>query len=216
MTDLAAAIPLKKVQTVADSFLPFDKMISNYECALLEVRTKLDILNKELSLTNNHTPFEDIKYRIKSSKSILEKAKKLGIEQTVKSIEENLTDIAGIRVICAFEEDIYLLSNYLINQDDVNLIMKKDYIKNPKPNGYRSLHLILDVPIFLTSEKKRVKVEVQFRTIAMDFWASVEHRLKYKKDIKNQEELVERLRVCALNISNLDKEMSEIKKIIEN
>ncbi len=216
MNDLKIAIPMQKIKTVSDTFIPFEKMISQYECALLEVRTKLDILNKELSFENSHTPFEDIRTRIKSTKSIFEKANKLGIELSISSIEENIMDIAGIRVICAFEEDIYRLSNYLISQDDMVLVMKKDYIQNPKPNGYRSLHLILEVPIFLTEEKKRIKVEVQFRTIAMDFWASVEHRLKYKKDIKNADKLVERLKICADTISGLDAEMSKIKKEIES
>ncbi len=212
MNDVNKVIPMQKIQTVSDSYLPFEQMISQYECALLEVKTRLDILNKELSFEDKHTPFEGIKSRIKSTRSILEKARKLEIEPSIKSIEENIMDIAGVRVICAFEEDIYRLSNYLINQDDMNLLIEKDYIKNPKPNGYRSLHLILEVPIFLCEEKKRIKVEVQFRTIAMDFWASVEHRIKYKKDIQNPEELVERLRVCAQTISNLDAEMSNIRK----
>ncbi len=215
MNDVNQVIPMQKIKTVSDSYLPFEKMISQYECALLEVKTKLDILNKELTFENNHTPFEGIKARIKSTKSILEKAQKLGIEPSIKSIEENIMDIAGVRVICAFEEDIYRLSNYLISQDDMNLLIKKDYIKNPKPNGYRSLHLILEVPIFLCEEKKKIKVEVQFRTIAMDFWASVEHRIKYKKDIKDPEALVERLRICAKTISDLDAEMSNIRKEIQ-
>ena len=130
-------------------------------------------------------------------------------------MEENLFDIAGIRVICSFQDDIYAIAKMLVNQDDIILLKEKDYIKNPKPNGYRSLHLILDIPIFLAEQKKHMKVEVQFRTIAMDFWASLEHKLKYKKNIENPACVSDELRECAEVISEMDKRMQNIRDSIE-
>ena len=139
-----------------------------------------------------------------------------GIPFSIENIEKNLNDIAGIRVICSFPEDIYKLVECLLKQDDIILIEMKDYIKNPKPNGYRSLHLILDIPIFLTGEKKHMRVEVQFRTIAMDFWASLEHKMKYKKDVENAESISEELKYCADLICQLDKRMQQIRNRIDN
>ena len=159
----------------------FRCLMMQYECAMLEVKTKLDVLNTELSVQNSRNPIESIKCRIKEPDSIMKKMKRQEIPFSVDNIEKNLNDIAGVRVICSFPDDIYTLADYLEKQDDIKLIKKKDYISHPKPNGYRSLHLILEVPIFLTNEKKMMRVEVQFRTIAMDFWASLEPKLKYKK-----------------------------------
>ncbi len=215
MDKLTQIIQSPNLEQFIELFAPFRKLMLEYECAILEVTTKLEVLNKELSLEFNRNPFESIKSRLKSPKSIFEKLRKLGKEVSVSAIEENLMDVAGIRVTCAFAEDIYLLVNNLVKQDDITLLTTKDYIKNPKPNGYRSLHLILEIPIFLSDEKKPIKIEVQFRTIAMDFWASVEHKLKYKKSLKNEEELVERLAKCAEKISLLDNEMSEIRACID-
>ena len=136
---------------------------------------------------------------------------------TVESIEKNLNDVAGIRVICSFPEDIYILAERLCSQDDVTVIEVKDYIKNPKDNGYRSLHLILEIPIFLLQEKKSMRVEVQFRTIAMDFWASLEHKVRYKKEITERDsEIYEELKNCAEEISKLDIRMQEIRNRINN
>ena len=152
---------------------PFAVLMTQYRCAMLEVRTKLDVLNAELSLESERNPFESIICRLKSPISIIEKLERGGLPVSVKSIEENLYDVAGIRVICSYPSDIYMLAEKLCGQDDIRLVCKKDYIANPKPNGYRSLHLIVEIPIFLSSEKKYMPVEVQFRTIAMDFWASL-------------------------------------------
>lgn len=193
----------------------FRTLMMQYECAMLEVKTKLDVLNTELSLQTSRNPFESIKCRIKSPQSIISKLKKNGHPISVDSIEHNLNDVAGIRVICSFPDDIYKLVDCLLAQDDITLIERKDYIKNPKKNGYRSYHLIVEVPIFLTNEKKPMRVEVQFRTIAMDFWASLEHKLKYKKDIKNAESISEELFFCADLISQLDKRMQQIRERIE-
>ena len=193
----------------------FRCLMMQYECAMLEVKTKLDVLNTELSVQNSRNPIESIKCRIKEPDSIMNKMKRLKVPFTVKNIEKNLNDIAGLRVICSFPDDIYTLVDYLVKQDDIRLIQKKDYIKNPKPNGYRSLHLILEVPIFLTKEKKMMRVEVQFRTIAMDFWASLEHKLKYKKDIENAEVISQDLYFCAELISQLDGRMQQIRRRLE-
>ena len=195
---------------------PFLELMMRYDCAMLEVKTKLDVLNNQLSLENDRNPFESISCRLKSPKSIIEKLERKGFEISVKGIEENLNDVAGIRVICSFPDDIYLLSQRLCSQDDIRVIEIKDYIKNPKPNGYRSLHLILEIPIFLLNEKKYMRVEVQFRTIAMDFWASLEHKLKYKKDISDaKNEIADQLKTCADEISKLDLKMQDIHRKIE-
>ena len=197
----------------------FMKMMNKYRCAIMEVETKLKVLNAEFSLQYDRNPFESIESRLKSPESIMEKLVRRGYEfheeDLERTIEENLYDVAGIRVVCAFQEDIYHLSDLLIKQDDIRLIRTKDYIRNPKPNGYRSLHQILEVPVFLKEGKTVVKVEVQFRTIAMDVWASVDHKLRYKKDVKNEEVITERLRVCAEAISALDEEMQNIRNMIE-
>ena len=163
---------LNQANEIFDQTRPFAELMMRYKCAMLEVKTKLDVLNTQLSLENDRNPFESIECRLKSVPSIIEKLNRKGLELSAESIEKNLNDVAGIRVICSFPEDIYILAEELCSQDDIRLIARKDYIKNPKPNGYRSLHLIVEIPIFLMPEKKFMRVEVQFRTIAMDFWAS--------------------------------------------
>ena len=186
-------------------------LMAYYRCAIMEVETKFNMLNTEFSLRYDRNPIETIKSRLKSAESIIEKLHRKNIPFSAESIEANLTDIAGIRVICAFPEDIYLLSECLLEQDDITLVEKKDYIKNPKPNGYRSLHLIVETPIF---QKKMMKVEVQLRTIAMDFWASLEHRLYYKKG-HDDRELREELRLCAEISAALDLRMQGIRGRLE-
>lgn len=198
-----------------EDILNFRTLMMQYECALLEVKTKLDVLNTELSHTAGRNPFESIKCRIKKPRSIIEKLKKNGHDITVENIEKYLNDVAGIRVICSFPDDIYKLVECLLAQDDITLIERKDYITNPKKSGYRSYHLIVEVPIFLTTEKKPMRVEVQFRTIGMDFWASLEHKLKYKKDIPNADTISEEMFYCAELICQLDKRMQQIREKIE-
>ena len=202
--------------TIEDSTQAFQELMMQYDCAMLEVKTKLEVLNKELALVHSRNPFESIKCRIKSQESIAGKLERRGLECSIENIEKELNDIAGIRVICSFPEDIYMLVDCLLQQDDIILVEQKDYIKNPKPNGYRSLHLILDIPIFLTNEKKHMRVEVQFRTIAMDFWASLEHKMKYKKHIENAESISEELKYCADLISQLDRRMEQIRNRIDS
>ncbi len=202
-------------EEVLENAYPFMELMSRYRCAMMEVETKLRVLDQEFSMAYNRNPFETIKARLKSPISIVEKMKRKGYPLTVDNIEANLNDIAGIRVICSFPDDIYALADMLIGQDDIRLIERKDYIKNPKPNGYRSLHLILEVPIFLSTNKIYMRVEVQFRTIAMDFWASLEHKLKYKKDIEEPEEIAAQLKECADIISSMDGRMQEIRNRME-
>lgn len=209
-------VVLKEILNRPGEMEQFEKLLMQYECAMLEVKTKLDVLNAELSLQHSRNPFETIKGRIKSPESILEKMQRNQIPVTAANIEKYLNDIAGIRVICSFPDDIYMLADCLLAQDDITLVEKKDYIENPKTNGYRSLHLIISVPIFLTDEKKMMHVEVQFRTIAMDFWASLEHKLKYKKHIDNAESISDELFYCAELISQLDGRMQQIREKIEH
>ena len=190
----------------------FRELMMYYECAMLEVKTKLDVLNKELALKKSRNPFESIKCRIKTPESIVEKLARRGIEFSVDNIEKELNDIAGIRVICSFPDDIYELINYLLEQDDIRLIAIKDYIKNPKPNGYRSVHLIIEVPIFLTDMKKPMRVEVQFRTIAMDFWASLEHKIHYKFEGNVPEHIQGELIECADMVAALDDKMLSLNE----
>lgn len=197
---------------------PYDMLMSYYRCAIMEVETKFKVLNEQFSLQYDRNPIEGIKSRIKSRKSLIKKIRNRGIPITLEAIEENITDIAGLRIICSFPEDIYMLEECLLEQDDVTLIERKNYIKEPKPSGYRSLHLIVEVPIFLHKEKRNVKVEVQLRTIAMDFWASLEHKLRYKKSIpENQsQELARELAECAEISAMLDERMQIIRNKISS
>ena len=196
---------------------PFLTLMMKYECAIMEVETKFNVINNEFSTNHNRNPIESIKTRLKEPLSIIEKMRRKGFPITLKSMEENLFDIAGIRVICPFIDDIYILKEMLLSQDDVKLIMEKDYIKNPKENGYRSLHLIIEIPVFLSTGKSNMKAEIQLRTMAMDFWASLEHKLKYKKDIDTEiaELIAQRLKECATLSADLDLKMQNIRNDIE-
>ncbi|MBS7220121.1 MAG: GTP pyrophosphokinase family protein [Clostridiales bacterium] len=200
-----------------ESTIPFQKLMMQYRCAMLEVQTKFEVINNELSLYGDRNPIEFIKSRIKRPVSIMEKMKRKGFDISIDSIQNNIYDIAGIRVVCSFPEDIYRLAEKICMQDDIKLLNKKDYIKNPKPNGYRSLHLILEVPVFFTEEKKRLPVEVQLRTIAMDFWASIEHKLRYKKNLPEtvSADIAESLRSCSDKINEMDFRMQAINRWIE-
>ena len=192
----------------------YKKLMAYYRCAMMEVETKLNVLNEEFSLRHDRNPINDIRSRLKNHLSIKEKLERRGLELTPESIEENLSDVAGIRVICSFPEDVYTISNALLSQDDVTLIEKKDYIRNPKKNGYRSLHLIVKVPIFLAHEKRSMKVEIQLRTIAMDVWASLEHQLHYKKDFDFTEEMANELIYCASLSAELDSRMDALRNLV--
>ena len=189
--------------------------MSYYRCAIMEVETKFRVLNEQFSLQYDRNPIETIKTRVKSFDGILKKVKRKQIPFSLESIEENINDIAGVRVVCSFPEDIYLLAECLLQQDDIRLIEKKDYIKNPKPSGYRSLHLIVEVPIFLENEKRPMKVEVQLRTIAMDFWASLEHKLYYKFEGTAPSYIYDELKECAQMVSELDDRMLALNNAIK-
>ncbi len=189
----------------------YDVLMMRYDSAIREVRTKLQILNDELSLSQQ-SPISSINARRKKTYSILEKLQRQGDPISLKSIEENLNDVAGIRVICSFLDDIYNVADMLKRQDDLTVIQIKDYIKNPKPNGYRSYHMIVEVPIFFSNETRPMRVEIQIRTVAMDFWATLEHQIKYKQDIPNQDEIIEELKQCADTISKTDERMLWIRE----
>lgn len=193
-------------------------LMSCYRCAIMEMETKFRVLDERFSLTHDRNPIDDIQCRLKSPESIRDKLLRKNLPFTLDAIENNLFDIAGIRIVCSFIDDIYMLADCLLQQDDITLIQRKDYIRQPKENGYRSLHLIVDVPIFLQDRKKLVKVEVQFRTIAMEFWANLEHQLRYKKSLSPDiiEKTEKRLSECAELSNRLDIQMQEIKDVIEN
>jgi len=187
-------------------------LMAYYKCAIMEVETKLNVLNEEFSLQHDRNPINTIKTRLKSILSITEKLERNNLPLTAENIEEYLNDVAGIRVICSFTDDVYIIANALLSQDDITLIRKKDYIAHPKENGYRSLHLLVNVPIFLANEKKIMKVEIQLRTIAMDVWASLEHQLRYKKDVHFSDEMADELKKCADLSSELDYRMDKLRR----
>lgn len=201
-----------------ENMLPLQQFFTYYRCAIMEIETKFKVLNEQFSLNGESNPIEFIQSRIKSYGSISRKIISKNIPRTLEAIENNIHDIAGIRVVCSFIQDIYRLADCFLQQDDITLIKQKDYIRNPKPNGYRSLHLIVAVPIFLENEKRLVKVEVQLRTIAMDFWASLEHKLRYKKNLPHEklELLTDSLKQCADESALWDERMQDIRNIIES
>lgn len=189
----------------------FMKIMAYYRCAMMEIETKFNVLNQEYSLQHDRNPISAVKGRLKSISSIQEKLRRKNLPVSLSAIEENLNDVAGVRVICSFPEDVYALAEALLKQDDITLIAKKDYIAHPKENGYRSLHLIVSVPIFLASEKRVMKVEIQLRTIAMDCWATLEHQLRYKKDFEFTGEMARELLECARISADLDARMDALR-----
>lgn len=204
----------KVLELSFDKLKNYKKLITYYKCALMEVETKFKVLAEEYSLQHDRLPITTIKTRIKSLESIFEKLERRNLPKTVESIEENLYDIAGVRVLCPFESDIYMLAQSFLMQDDITLVEKKDYMSAPKENGYRSLHLIVSVPIFLELEKKSMKVEVQIRTIAMDCWAELEHQLRYKKEHLFTDDMAYELKTCANLTDEIDKMMEDLKQKI--
>ena len=192
------------------------RMEQLYEAGIKEIRTKLEILDSEFKVKYDHNPIHHIESRLKKPESIIKKAIDKDVTLTEKEIMRHIHDIAGIRVICNYIDDVYVVAQLLINQDDIKLIKIKDYIQNPKDNGYRSLHLVLEVPIFLAEGVQPIHVEVQLRTIAMDFWASLEHKLKYKTDNNVPEDIKKELIQCAMSISELDYKMQSIHNRLNN
>ncbi len=192
----------------------YAKLMAYYRCAIMEVETKFKVLNEEFSLRFDRNPIEHVKSRLKRPISIRNKLKKYGYPLSINNIEEHLHDVAGLRVICSFPSDVYTIAEAFLSQDDVTLIARKDYIQNPKPSGYRSLHLIVEIPIFLTKEKRMMKVEIQLRTIAMDCWASLEHQIHYKKDFAFTDDMAAELSDCARISAELDERMETLRKIV--
>lgn len=200
--------PAPELRTYAENFR---KLMAYYKCAIMEIETKFNVLNEEFSLQYDRNPISVIKSRLKSVDSIAKKLTQRKLPFSISSIEKNLNDVAGIRVVCSFAQDVYTLAEAFLKQDDIELIEVKDYIKNPKPNGYRSLHLIVAVPIFLVSEKRIMRAEIQLRTIAMDSWAALEHQLMYKKEKEVSGNMSEELFCCAQLSAELDKKMDALR-----
>ena len=210
-------------QTIASMKIPsefltqaksFRQMMLYYECAVQEITTKIEILDKEMGLLKPRNPISSIKSRIKSPESILKKLIDDDKEVSVDTVRSHLNDVAGVRVICSYIDDIYVLADLISKQDDVRVVNVKDFIKDPKPNGYRSYHMIVEIPVFLSSGKTFVRVEIQIRTIAMDFWASLEHEIRYKQDLEGIEYISKSLKECAEEIADTDQRMMDIRNRI--
>ena len=204
-------------QIFINNVAKFGDLMMMYRCAIREVQTKLEVLDDEFSVENKRNPISFIKTRIKNPQSIYNKLQKLGYEFTAENIQEQLNDVAGVRVVCAFIDDIYTIANLIAEQDDIKVIKIKDYIKNPKPNGYRSYHIIVEIPIFFSKGKTPMRVELQIRTNGMDFWATLEHQLRYKKgieDLPGYDEISKELLLSAQAVIETENEMQWIKNKI--
>ncbi|MBR1865143.1 MAG: GTP pyrophosphokinase family protein [Lachnospiraceae bacterium] len=209
---------LEKLKLLMLQSQPFQEMMMMYNCAIREVRTKAEVLNDEMSVRYHRNPISSISSRVKKPESITQKLYKKGLPFTVEAIMANLADVAGVRIICEFVDDIYSIAAMLAMQDDLKLIKIKDYIKYPKPNGYRSYHMIVEIPVFFSKGKTPMRVEIQIRTIAMDFWASLDHELKYKKDIDREDEelIAQELLSCADRIAETDMIMQQIRMKLDS
>lgn len=210
-TDIQNTRSMEIVNTAID----LKELMMVYSCAMKEARLKLEIFNTEYKLDYKRNPINSIHARLKRLASIIEKLERNNIPFSIENIEKNIHDVAGLRVICSYVDDIYVIADALKKQSNIDLIAEKDYIINPKPNGYRSLHLIVNVPVFFTSRIRKMNVEVQIRTIAMDFWATLEHQLKYRRQLADSEEIALRLKECAEIISATDSSMLAIRRQIE-
>lgn len=201
---------MKILMLQSQAFLEMQMM---YSCAIREVRTKAEVLNDEMSVRYHRNPISSITSRVKKPESIIQKLHKKGLPFTVEAVMANLSDVAGVRIICEFVDDIYTVANLIAMQDDLRVVKIKDYIRNPKPNGYRSYHMIVEIPVFFSKGKTPMRVEIQIRTIAMDFWASLDHELKYKKyiDPDTEDSIATELRACAERISETDTIMQQIR-----
>ncbi|QHI72375.1 GTP pyrophosphokinase [Aminipila terrae] len=194
----------------------YAKINKNYTAAIREVKTKLEILDDDFQLLHKHNPIHHMESRVKSPESIYEKLIRRGYDLDINKISKQLFDIAGIRVICHYVDDIYIVAELLKKQDDLTVIKEVDYIKNPKSNGYRSLHLVVGVPVFFVNRVERIPVEVQIRTMAMDFWASLEHQLRYKAEGEIPKFIAEELKECSENIANSDLQMQKIHSFLDD
>ena len=194
----------------------WEEVVLIYNSALKEIGTKLEILNDEFQHVHQYNPIEHIKSRIKTPQSIVKKLKKHGYESTIDNMVKYVNDIAGIRVICSFTSDIYRIAEMIINQNDIKVISVKDYILNPKPSGYKSYHLIISVPIFLSDRIVDTKVEIQIRTVAMDFWASLEHKIHYKFEGNVPDHIRDALVECAEIVADLDAKMLSLNEEVQS
>lgn len=204
-----------KAKRMAGTLVDYKDLMMMYACAMKEVQTKFEVLNTEFNVRYQRNPICSINTRLKKTPSIREKLAKQGHSFSLENIEKYIHDVAGVRIICPYIDDIYTIADALLRQDDITLINRKDYIQNPKDNGYRSLHLIIKIPVFFAKQRKDMYVEVQIRTIAMDFWASLEHQLKYKQNVEKEDEIIAKLKDCADVISSTDLKMLEIRNEIE-
>jgi putative GTP pyrophosphokinase len=215
LSDAAANVIYDRTKQVAGALVDYRELMMMYTCAMKEIQTKFEVLNSEFNVRYSRNPINSMSTRLKRTVSIVEKLARKGQAFTPENVERYLGDVAGVRVICSYVDDIYKIADSFVQQDDITLIERKDYIANPKENGYRSLHLIVKVPVFFADQKCEMKVEVQLRTIAMDFWASLEHQLKYKKEIPRQDEIVTELKACADAITAAENHMLSIRQEIE-
>lgn len=188
-----------------------ETLMTMYQCAITKLKARIAVVTAEFEITKHRNPVEYVESRIKKPGHILEKLHRKGFDVSVESIVYNLNDVAGIRLICSFVDDIYEVADMLLKDDTFTLVETVDYIKNPKPNGYRSLHLVIEVPIVFSNNVQKMKVEVQIRTIAMDFWASLEHQIYYKKNMSDGK-IVKELKECADTIYSTDLKMQKIRK----
>jgi putative GTP pyrophosphokinase len=204
-------LDLKNLKTLK---VELTRFMMAYKFALDEMTTKINILKDEFNYIHDYNPIEHVKSRLKSPESIFKKVQRKGYDFTISSIKENIKDIAGIRITCSFKSDIYELSRMIANQKDIRIIEYKDYIKNPKPNGYQSLHMILEIPIFMSDREEQTFVEVQIRTVAMDFWASLEHKIYYKYNKEVPTRMITELKDAAEMAAHLDQKMEGLHKEI--
>lgn len=211
--DMSASVP-EHLQTDEDLQQQIMDINLLYSAAIREVSTKLDVLGDDFRMKHSYVPIHHMQSRLKSFESLMDKAERYGIEDPIHNLDAvraEVFDIAGIRVVCNYREDIYTMSELLLKQSDVDLIKIKDYCKNPKPSGYRSLHVVISIPVFLVNSKTTVPVEIQFRSIAMDTWASLEHELKYKNKGALTEDIQKQLTQCAKTLSDVDEQMERIR-----
>lgn len=211
--DMSTSVP-EHLQTDEDLQQQIMDINLLYSAAIREVSTKLDVLGDDFRMKHSYVPIHHMQSRLKSFESLMDKAERYGIEDPIHNLDTvraEVFDIAGIRVVCNYREDIYTMSELLLKQSDVDLIKIKDYCKNPKPSGYRSLHVVISIPVFLVNSKTTVPVEIQFRSIAMDTWASLEHELKYKNKGALTEDIQKQLTQCAKTLSDVDEQMERIR-----
>lgn len=207
---------MDKTQIINSDINSWEEVILIYNSALKSIETKVAILNDEFQHVHSYNPIEHVKCRIKTSNSIVKKLKKNGYEATIQNMVEHVNDIAGVRIICSFASDLYAIAEMLAKQSDIEIIHIKDYIKNPKPSGYRSYHMLVKTPIYLSNRIEYAKVEIQIRTVAMDFWASLEHKINYKFEGNVPDRVRGELIECAFMSSELDKMMMALNEEVNS